>query len=187
MYQGKRDEGDDQSFPDGYGLGEKVIHTFTRPLSGKHYTVFFDNFFSSVRLMEDLKSDDILAAAIIRGTRKHLPQLTEDKKLQERGQSDHRVSDKEITVFKWKDNTPIHLISNYHGTEETTVSRSKKDGTKVDVAYPVVVSDYNKHMGVVDKADMLRALYGLDRRTMKWWHRIFWGILYIAFVNLYVA
>ena len=67
------------------------------------------------------------------------------------------------------------------------MSRSKKDGTKVDVSCPVVVSDYNKHMGGVDKADMLRALYGLDRRAMKWWHRIFWGILYIAFVNSYVA
>ena len=128
-----------------------------------------------------------MTSLLLPSSEEHLPQLTEDKKLQERGQSDHRVSDKEITVFNWKDNTPIHLISNYYGTEETTVSRSKKDGTKVDVACPVVVSDYNKHMGGVDKADMLRALYGLDHGAMKWWHRIFWGILYIAFVNLYVA
>ena len=187
VYQGKGEEVKDHSVPDGYGLGERVIHNFTRPLTGKNYQVFFDNFFSSVRLMEDLKKDDVLAAATIRANRKNLPQLIEDKKLKERGQSDHRVNDRDVTVYKWKDNKPILLISNNHGSEQTTVKRTQKDGKKIDVECPVVVSDYNKHMGGVDKADMLRVLYGVDRKAMKWWHRIFWGILDIAFVNSYVA
>lgn len=35
-------------------------------------------------------------------------------------------------------------------------------------------------------ADRLRTVYGIDRRCKKWWHRLFWGLLEIAFVNSYV-
>ena len=49
------------------------------------------------------------------------------------------------------------------------------------------VADYNKNMGGVDKADMLRTLYAVNRKSVKWWHRIFWGLLDIAFVNSYMV
>jgi hypothetical protein len=38
----------------------------------------------------------------------------------------------------------------------------------------------------VDQADRLRAVYGVDGRPKKWWRRLFWGILDMAFVNSYV-
>jgi len=33
------------------------------------------------------------------------------------------------------------------------------------------VKDYNENMGFVDKADMLKALYEVNRKSRKWWHR----------------
>lgn len=44
-------------------------------------------------------------------------------------------------------------------------------------------------MGVVgvDKADMLCSIYGVNRKSVKWWQRLFWGILDIAFINSYVV
>jgi len=42
-------------------------------------------------------------------------------------------------------------------------------------------------MGGVDHADLLRALYYVDRKSKKWWLRIFWGLLGIVFVNAYVV
>jgi hypothetical protein len=50
----------------------------------------------------------------------------------------------------------------------------------------VVVSDYNKYMGGVDRADQRRANYGMNRKSRKWWHRLFWGMMDIAFVNAHV-
>lgn len=38
-------------------------------------------------------------------------------------------------------------------------------------------------MGGVNR---LRAAYCIDRRAKKWWHRLFFGLLDIAFVNSYV-
>ena len=42
-------------------------------------------------------------------------------------------------------------------------------------------------MGGVDKADMLCAVHGLDRKSKKWWHRIFFGIIDRTLINAYVA
>lgn len=41
-------------------------------------------------------------------------------------------------------------------------------------------------MGGVDHADRLRVTYGVNRRAKKWWHRIFWGLIDIVFVNAYI-
>ena len=38
-------------------------------------------------------------------------------------------------------------------------------------------------MGYVDKADMLKSLYVLDRKSKNWWHRIVFYFLDVALVN----
>lgn len=41
-------------------------------------------------------------------------------------------------------------------------------------------------MGYVDKADMLKSIYEIDRKSKKWWHRIFFHFLDICVVNSYI-
>lgn len=79
------------------------------------------------------------------------------------------------------------MASNFHGNEEATVTRKEKDGSKSTITCPQSIKDYNTYMGGVDTADRLRALYCVDRKSPKWWHRLFWGVLDIAFVNAYVV
>ena len=80
----------------------------------------------------------------------------------------------------------VHLVSNFHGNETATVLRKEKNGSKSAITCPVAVKDYNSYMGGVDKDAQLRVLYCIDRKSPKWWHRLFWGLLDIAFVNSYV-
>lgn len=103
-----------------------------------------------------------------------------------RGDYDYRFSNLDIGVFKWRDNRPVYFASNFHGSEETFVKRRNKDGNKTSVKCPIVVKDYNSHMFGVDLADQLRQLYCVNRKSRKWWHRIFWGIIDILFVNSYI-
>lgn len=103
-----------------------------------------------------------------------------------RGDSDYRFSSLDVGCFKWMDNRSVLFISNYHGSEETTIKRKQPDGTSNMFSCPQVVKDYNTFMGGVDRADHLRSLYNVDRKARKWWHRLFWGFLDIAFVNAYV-
>lgn len=58
---------------------------------------------------------------------------------------------------------------------------------KNDIPCLQVVYDYNRYMGGVDYAYRLRAVYGVNRKSKKWWHRIFWGVLDIMFVNAFVV
>lgn len=85
------------------------------------------------------------------------------------------------------DNKAVHFISNFHGSEITNVNRKNKDGSSVLIKCLASVSDYNKYMGGVDHADRLRALYNIERKSRKWWHRLFFGLLDIMFVNSYVV
>lgn len=184
VYQGKNETIEKQF--QHYGLGERVVLSLTEKYWGKYRQIYFDNFFTSVDLLEKLKTEKTLACGTIRINRRGLPKdLPADKKMN-RGDFDYRVSNLDITFFKWYDNRVVHLASNFHGTESTIVNRKQKDGTKLDVACPAIVKNYNRFMGGVDFADRLRQCYCTDRRSKKWWHRLFFGLLDIAFVNSYV-
>ncbi|CAG5006623.1 unnamed protein product [Parnassius apollo] len=169
----------------GYGLGEKVVLELTEQDWGTGKIVYFDNFFSSVALLQKLKTENTYACGTIRSNRKGLPgNMLADSQMK-RGDSDHRFSNLDIGCWKWKDNKVVHLVSNFHGNETATVSRKEKNGSKSTITYPVAVKGYNSYMGGVDTADRLRTLYCIDRKSPKWWHRLFWGLLDIAFVNSY--
>jgi hypothetical protein len=71
-------------------------------------------------------------------------------------------------------------LSNFNGSKATEVSRLKKDGKRENIASPEIIPDYNHYMGGVDQADRLRQAYCVDR-SKKLWHRLFFGILDIAF------
>lgn len=183
VYQGKNEELK-QEFKE-FGLGERVVLSLTKPEWNKWKIIYADNYFISISLLETLYLKKTLACGTIRSKRLGLPPMRDDKDMK-RGDHDFRVSNTGIRVFKWKDNKIVHFASNFHGTEEVHVKRTQKDGTRMDVKCPSVVADYNKHMGGVDRADQLRSTYGVIRRSRKWWHRLFWGLLDIAFVNAYI-
>ena len=187
IYQGKNGPMSEDPNMMGFGLGEKVVIGMANDLVGKNHQLCFDNYFSSVALMDYLKENGVRAYGTIRSTRKDLPDgLKADKKM-ERGDFDHRSTNDGIVFYKWKDNKVVHFVSNFHGTETTTIRRTQKDGSRKDVTCPKIVKDYNQDMGGVDKADMLCAVHGVSRKSKKWWHRIFFGLLDRCLVNAAVV
>ena len=54
-------------------LGEQVVKDLTRNLVGKHYTVYCDNFFTSIQLFNDVLKDSIYAYGTIRSNRVGYP------------------------------------------------------------------------------------------------------------------
>lgn len=63
------------------GLAAKVVKNLSQPLAGGNYHVFFDNFFSTVDLFDDLLEDGIYACGTFRRDRKGVPQVIKDVKL----------------------------------------------------------------------------------------------------------
>lgn len=105
----------------------------------------------------------------------------------ERGEYQWRATITGIVAVKWMDKKAVHFISNYHNPLEVIeIQRKLKDGTKVQIPCPSLVKDYNKNMGFVDKADMLRAAYEIDRKSRKWYHRITFFGVDVSVVNAFI-
>ena len=70
VYQGRNTMPKDYNFPACIGLGESVVAHFTSDLLQKNHHVCSDNYFSSVPLIEYLKTRTVFACATIRSNKK---------------------------------------------------------------------------------------------------------------------
>ena len=66
------------------GVGAHVVQTLTEELKNKHHHVFFDNFFTSYQLLEDLEKDGIYGCGTARKDRKVFPTALKNPGLKER-------------------------------------------------------------------------------------------------------
>ncbi|KAJ8895226.1 hypothetical protein PR048_000551 [Dryococelus australis] len=86
---------------------------------------------------------------------------------------DVRCSQDGIDALQWKDKKSILFLFNYYDIDDvSTVGRQNKDGSLMQIPCPQIVKDYNANSGHVDKADMLKSLYEIDRKAKKWWLHI---------------
>ena len=118
IYQGKDGLMEDKW--SGFGLGERVVLSMTEDEWNKNKIVYFDNYFTSLPVLEKLRHENMLACGTIRLNRKGTPQNMVADKSMKRGDWDYRVSSTDITYFKWMDSKAIYLASNFHGTESST-------------------------------------------------------------------
>ena len=123
------------------GLGYSVVTRLCRGIEGKWYNVYFDNFFTSYPLLEDLYSKKILACGTVRQGRKEFPAVLFDKnaiKTMKRGETVWRMKGP-ILALRWIDNKPVTISGTTTGIPEeklAEVERRKKDGTLENVTCP---------------------------------------------------
>ncbi|XP_003370040.1 putative piggyBac transposable element-derived protein 2 [Trichinella spiralis] len=126
-----------------------------------------------------LSFDVVMKLCETRNRLKNAPLKTE-KELKRAGRSAFHVcttAENNLCIVRWHDSAVVDLSSTYVCTQPVCkVKRwNKKEKTLVDVSCPAIVKEYNKYMGSVDLARMLRALYRIDHRGRKWYRRIFFG------------
>lgn len=177
-------------------LGLRVVSDLTCDLVGKNYSIYVDNFFSSVTLMRKMMTNRIKCCATTRANRRFFPKRLQPPKKNKkilkkdkmtRGQFIHRSTVTGISAVKWMDRKIVYILSNFHNPENVVnVQRRSKDGSREAVPCPVQVSEYNKHMGYADKADMMKSSYEIDRKSKKWWHRIFFHFCDVVVINSHV-
>lgn len=91
------------------------------------------------------------------------------------------------TVTVWRDTKDVSVLSNVHSLRGgDNVSRKKRDGTVIRVTAPPVVKDYNANMGAIDKSNQMKRSYALDRKSQRWWLRIFFHLLDICRLNAFI-
>lgn len=182
IYTGKTDSN--------YPLGEQVVLDLTNEVR-KQSLVTFDNFFTSVDLMEKLYQRDVYACGTVRGNRKKLPEFMKkdpkSEKNMKRGEFQFATNG-HVAATKWMDKKAVGMLSTLHSPRETSsVQRTLINGSKATVHCPKVVSEYNKLMGGVDRFDQFKQCYAIGRRSVKWWPRIMYFLIDLAIVNSYIA
>ena len=104
--------------------GEKVVLTLSGPLKGKHHRLYFDNYFTSITLLDKLLVRGTYSCGTIRTNRKNFPsEISEEAKKFERGGSVFRQCGK-IVATAWKNNKVVNIASTLADpTQLTTVKR----------------------------------------------------------------
>lgn len=174
-----------------FGLGGDVIMSLLEksevPPSNGH-KIFFDNYFTSLNLLNHLSENNICATGTIRENRTEKCPFPDAKtwKPKPRGSS-HFVSCENVTFVQWKDNKVVTLGTNYDNNDIVMTTRwCKESKTKKQITQPKIVANYNKYMGGVDKMDKLIALYRTRMRQRKWYWPIVSYLLDASVSNAWV-
>ncbi|XP_059188491.1 piggyBac transposable element-derived protein 3-like [Centropristis striata] len=176
-----------------FGLGGNVVLQLCSTIRNpSNCIVYVDNFFTSLRLITHLKeSMGLSSLGTIRKYRLMGCTLEEDRDLLRRGRGsfDFRVdNDAKLAVVKWADNKTVTLVSSCASVIPVGQVRrySKEEKKKINVPCPKIVSEYNTHMGGVDLADMMIALYRTPAKSHRWYLGIFWQMVDIAVNNAWL-
>ena len=172
------------------GLSSRVVCDLCHPtLDNRNHVIYMDNFFTSIGLCKKLKGYGTYTVGTLRSNRVGYPKCLTDKamlKKMKRGDY-HSASSEGITVTVWKDTKDVSFLTNVHSSRgDDRTSRKKQDGTVHSITAPTVVKDYNNNMGAIDKNDQLKKTYSIDRKSKRWWMRIFSHLFDICRLNAFI-
>ena len=159
------------------GMGGSVVLDLLSELPPLNYNVFFDNLFTSLPLLEILRSMGMNGTGTLRANRlqKCPVASTDEVKKKERGYIDYRRDlQGGCVVVRWNDNNVVTAVSTAFGVEPThKVKRySSEKKQHVQVTMPDVIK-YNANMGGTDRMDQNLANYRPTIRVKKWWWALF--------------
>lgn len=191
-YTGKIQPVDDQTVPDLKASSNIVLHLAQVIPSNNNHNLYFDNWFTSLPLMSHLASRGIWCCGTVRVPR--LPGIRKgkdaDKALIKKGRGSYEERKSvgegvEITYVKWYDNKVVNIVSTFaKANPVTTVPRyDYKQSRNIDVQCPNIIKLYNASMGGVDLADCLIALYRINIRSKKYYHRLIFHMIDMVIVN----
>lgn len=160
------------------GVGTAVILEYADRLREKYpnfnFQLYFDNFFSSIPLLENLTRIKMYGTGTIRENRIPSSTLIDSKELKKKGRGCYdymKITGSNIIFIKWNDNNIVTFCSNSKGVYPLNMVRrySQKEKKFVQVEQPNVVKFYNKGMGGVDRSDQNISLYRTSVRGKKWY------------------
>jgi len=185
-YQGKGSVTDQQ-----LGLGGSVVVDLIHGLpEGLKYNLYFDNFFTSMQLLDHLTARGVGATGTLRANRTDkCPLITPaDMKKKDRGHMDHRCdSAGNIVVIRWHDNSPVTIASNVYGVQPVDKVRRWSSAAKkeIQIPQPAAIRQYNAHMGGTDRMDQNVGSYRITIRSKKWWWPLFIHMVDVSLQNAF--
>ncbi|XP_063958469.1 piggyBac transposable element-derived protein 4-like [Lytechinus pictus] len=188
VYIGRREQASEN------GLSYDVVFSLCENLLHQGYKLYIDNFYTSMKLLTDLKRNQVWACGTANSNRRGFPvefktTIKDWSRNASRGNMRWVRSDGNL-VQQWKDNKAISMISSFHDANDFEYCRRrvKERGQfhRKLVRQPMAVRDYNSYMGGVDRSDQLLSNYDILRKTVKYWKTLFFHFVDIAIINSFI-
>ena len=191
LYQGKHRPENRTDRRNQFGLGDEIVLDFLDNLEaqygGRRISLYFDNFFTSIKLLEHIQERGHGATGTVRCNCLEKCPLANSKVFSKlpRGREERFLEkNAKIFVVRWKDNGLVCMASNEHGLRPLKkvdcYSATKK---KIAGSMPNVICMYNRHMGGVDRVDENISLYRIAIPGKKWYFPLFCYLLNVCVNN----
>ena len=190
VYLGKQENTDENDAERARGLGFEVVDFLGKPYFNAYRHFYFDNYFSSVSLLQHLLENKTYACSTLRHSRKLFPADLKNIKLK-RGEIRARQNGN-LVCLTWQDKRLVTILSTnvdpqpevFGPLDERTAKRKAvPENLRVK---PAVISFYNKFMNGVDVNDQYRSYYPVGAHSKKWWKYLAWFFVNISIVNSFI-
>ena len=161
-------------------LSGDVCLTLLQPYYKKGYNVTTDNYFTSLKLAEELKQKKTTILGAIRKQRREvlsIELIMKDKKLYV-SEIFSSPSGCSLTIYKAKKKKVVCIHSSMHRNVNIDQCRKKK--------LPETIQYYNKSKVGVDVLDQMARYHTCKSSTRRWPVAVFFNILDCACINAYI-
>ena len=148
---------------------------------GKNYRVFMDRRYSSPLLFKELLEKGLYPVGTVMANRKYLPVQFKDKRLK-KGERICKTAHN-ILATKWKDKRDVFTLSTIDNDVMVDTTNARSGHHDHEVMKPQSVVTYNRSKAGVDKHDQLASYYPFQRKTLKWWKKMFFWLFQMGLVN----
>lgn len=163
----------------GKGHASKVVMYLMKDMLRCGHSLHMDNFYNSFALAAKLLSKDTFCTGTLRADRKHNPTVVKSANLR-KGETIAQYAEG-VLVGKWRDKRTVMYISTEF--ENNMVSITNRRGQEREKPLPIV--QYNAHMKGVDRMDQMMSYYPCERKSLRWYKKIFVHILQMLVINAY--
>ena len=157
-----------------------VCLTFLQPYYKKGYNVTSDNYFTSLKLAEELKQKKTTILGAIRKQRREVPStelIMKDKELYA-SEIFSSPSGCSLTIYKAKKKKVACILSSMHRNVNIDQYHMKK--------LPETIQYYNKSKVSVDVLDQIARYHTSKSSTRRWPVAVFFNILDCVCINAYI-
>lgn len=158
---------------------DQSVADLVAPLFGRGYHVFCNRLYTSPHLAKTLLEQQTHLTGMMMNSCYGLTHKSRTGPSRA-----FRNESQDTLAVQWNDKRQLTMISTYCSANEPVII-TRRNGETVEK--PSVVALYHQQMSGVDLHDQLNGYYSCgDRKTLKWWKKVFlWGFE-VAFVNSFI-
>ena len=167
------------------GLKKRVVTDLVEPFKGANHVVYMDNYYTSGPLIETLEKDKLYVVGTIQQNASGFPDTLKGVKPPKGTYVAQKV--RNIRYFVFHDRKVVCFATNvFPEVMPDTVVRLQPDGKLRHQSVPPLLPAYNKFMGGVDRTGQIKKTYGYDRKSRRYWLRLFFYLLDVTIGNAYI-